>query len=143
MRRKQPRDPHRLPTFDSSEPTEPILYLPPLLSSLPAGYVQPHYHATSYRPLRTDSRLPEIDPLSLVLHKALHNFRPVTPDYAVASYDVAFNWNELLLPEDAESEWYAVVFRSKRKEGSDGRRKFCILIILRTVGANPIPRSSI
>ena len=126
-RSQSPRnDPHRLPTFDGTtltSPPEPILYLPPLLSSLPPGYSHVLAHTTSYRPLVTDSRLPEIDPLSLVLHKALHNFRAVTEEYAVVPYDTAFNWDELALPEDTEGEWYGVVFRSKRKEGSDGGRE--------------------
>ena len=35
------RDPHVLPTFSRSQ--SPILYLPPLLSSLPEGIVHPGY----------------------------------------------------------------------------------------------------
>ncbi|KAI0081896.1 hypothetical protein K474DRAFT_1009197 [Panus rudis PR-1116 ss-1] len=119
-------DPHTLPTFDSTtliSSTAPILYLPPLLSALPVGY-ENHYPPlpadSKRRPLTTESRLPHVDPVSLALHKALHNFQPVTPDYSVTPYEKAFNWHELVLPEDAEREWYCVVFRSKRKEGSDG-----------------------
>lgn len=122
----QQRDPHRLPEFGSTTltiPTAPILYLPPLLSSLPPGYSQPPQPASSFRPLTTDTRLPDIDPASLLLHKALHNFQPATPEYSVTPYEDAFNWKELVLPEDTEREWYCVVFRSKRKEGSDGGRK--------------------
>ena len=120
-------DPHHLPTFGSTTltaPTAPILYLPPLLSSLPPGYAQPPEHTSNYRPLTTDTRLPDIDPVSLMLHKALHKFQPTTTEYSVIPYEEAFNWSELHLPEDSEREWYCVVFRSKRKEGSDGGREF-------------------
>ncbi|KAF9071689.1 hypothetical protein BDP27DRAFT_1382340 [Rhodocollybia butyracea] len=117
------RNPHDIPTFDLDslkEPKSPILYLPPLLSSLPTNLPQspslPHEHA----PLVTETRLPDIDPASLSLHKALHHFRPLNAHYAVTSYAEAFNWHELSLPEDEEREWYCVVFRSKRKAGSDG-----------------------
>ncbi|KAI0341924.1 hypothetical protein BDW22DRAFT_218789 [Trametopsis cervina] len=116
-------DPHHLPTFDETTltaPTAPILYLPPLLSSLPPGYTHPPEPTSNYRPLTTDTHLPDIDPVSLLLHKALHNFQPVTSEYSVTPYDKAFNWKDLTLPEDSEREWYCVVFRSKRKEGSDG-----------------------
>ena len=128
-----PRDPHVLPTF-SERPQSPILYLPPLLSSLPVGVIVPNYPTSSPafaspsapRPLATDSRLPSIDQPSLSLHRALHHFRPVTEEYATVPYREAFNWDELELPEDEEREWYCVAFRSKRKEGSDGGRE-CIL----------------
>ena len=127
MTRQSSQDPHRLPTFDSKtliSPAEPILYLPPLLSSLPVGYShvpQPHAH---YGHIDLENRLPEIDDLSLALHKALHAFHPLTDEYSVTPYPDAFNWGELSLPEDAESEWYAVVFRSKRRAGSDGGREY-------------------
>ena len=128
---KEPRDPHVLPTF-TSRSQSPILYLPPLLSSLPAGVVHPGYPITSPafsspsapRPLSTETRLPSIDPASLSLHRALHNFRPVTEEYSTVPYSEAFNWEELELPEDEEREWYCVAFRSKRKEGSDGGREY-------------------
>ncbi|RPD78049.1 hypothetical protein L226DRAFT_550950 [Lentinus tigrinus ALCF2SS1-7] len=124
---KEARDPHVLPTF-TSRSQSPILYLPPLLSSLPTGVVHPGYPTSSPafsspsapRPLSTETRLPSIDPASLSLHRALHNFRPVTEEYATVPYSEAFNWGELELPEDDEREWYCVAFRSKRKEGSDG-----------------------
>lgn len=124
-------DPHELPKFDDTTltaPTAPILYLPPLLSSLPKGFTHAFPPATDdkdkeYRPLNTDTRLPDIDPASLALHKALHRFRPITTEYAVTPYNKAFNWDDMQLPEDHEREWYCVVFRSKRKEGSDGGRQ--------------------
>jgi hypothetical protein len=59
----------------------------------------------------------------LSLHKALHHFKPSSPDYAITAYDQAFNWSELRLPKDEEREWYCVVFRSKRKAGSDDERE--------------------
>ncbi len=125
-----PRDPHILPTF-SRRSQSPILYLPPLLSSLPAGVVAPNYPTSSPafsspsapRPLATDSRLPSIDNASLSLHRALHHFRPLTEEYSTVPYAEAFNWDELELPEDDEREWYCVAFRSKRKDGSDGGRE--------------------
>ena len=121
------RDPHILPTFSRS--ASPILYLPPLLSSLPEGVVHPGYPFSSPstpgtpRPLSTTARLPTIDHASLSLHRALHNFHPVTDDYAITPYADAFNWGELELPEGEEREWYCVAFRSKRKDGSDGGRE--------------------
>lgn len=124
---KPQRDPHQLPTFDGTTLTtltEPILYLPPLLSSLPPGYTHSLRDISNYRPLNTDSRLPDIDPASFALHKALHSFRPLSAEYSVTPYAEAFNWSELKLPVDAAGEWYCVVFRSKRKDGSDGGREY-------------------
>lgn len=114
------RDPHQLPDLSSLSPTSPILYLPPLLSSLPSGYPAP---PPGLLPYTTATRLPNIDPASLALHRALHNFQVASPEYARLPYMEAFNWNELELPEDIEREWYCVVFRSKRREGSDGGRE--------------------
>lgn len=113
------RDPHALPSFELNEHKTPVLYLPPLLSSLPArlpAVTLPEEHP----PLVTETRLPDIDPASLSLHKALHHFKPLTPDYAEIPYGEAFNWDNLRLPEDEEREWYCVVFRSQRKAGSNG-----------------------
>ncbi|KIK67461.1 hypothetical protein GYMLUDRAFT_69645 [Collybiopsis luxurians FD-317 M1] len=116
------RDPHDVPNFNSTslaEPKSPILYLPPLLSSLPSSLPDSSL-PLEYPPLVTETRLPNIDPASLSLHKALHHFRPLDTDYANTPYAEAFNWNELRLPEHEEREWYCVVFRSKRRAGSDG-----------------------
>ncbi|KAG1752924.1 hypothetical protein EDB19DRAFT_1627697 [Suillus lakei] len=116
------RDPHKLPTFNSESlinPTSTILYLPPLLSSLPHELgVIPHT-SLEQQPMLSETRLPDIDPVSLSLHKALHHFHPATPHYAEVPYEEAFNWTELELPEDEEREWYCVAFRSKRLPGSD------------------------
>ncbi|KAJ2969599.1 hypothetical protein NUW54_g12926 [Trametes sanguinea] len=106
---KNAHDPHILPTFSRSQ--SPILYLPPLLSSLPPGVIVPQPPADS--PAFSSPTVPP-------LHRALHHFRPLTEDYATTPYAEAFNWDELELPADEEREWYCVVFRSKRKEGSDG-----------------------
>ncbi|KAF8973299.1 hypothetical protein BDZ97DRAFT_677116 [Flammula alnicola] len=116
------RDPHTIPNFDSFPvPPAPLLYLPPLLSSLPAHISSEHLpESPEHRPLVTETRLPDIDPTSLSLHKALHRFKPLTPHYATSPYGEAFNWSELRLPVDEEREWYCVVFRSKRKAESDG-----------------------
>lgn len=115
-------DPHRLPNFDSpSSFSTPVLYIPPLLSSLPDRYsavAHPHLNS-AFPPLITETRLPDIDPVSLSLHKALHYFKPSSPDYAITAYGQAFNWSELRLPKDEEREWYCVAFRSKRKPGRD------------------------
>ncbi|GAA5991907.1 hypothetical protein JCM11641_003017 [Rhodosporidiobolus odoratus] len=110
------------------------LYLPPLLSLLPeslspassplsSGTSTPCSSSPTPSPaLYTLSRLPDIDPVSLALHTALHHFRPVTPHYATAPYASAFNWSELILEDadgvrEAEREFYCVVFRSRRKKG--------------------------
>ncbi|KAL0956593.1 hypothetical protein HGRIS_002729 [Hohenbuehelia grisea] len=119
---KAPRDPHHLPTFDTQsiiQPTEPILYLPPLLSSLPPQHASVATPRTAYPPLATVTRLPDIDPVSLSLHKALHSFKPYDANYASKPYAEAFNWSELVLEEDEERDWYCVVFRSKRRPGSE------------------------
>jgi hypothetical protein len=115
------RDPHSFPSFDEkslTEPQEHVLYLPPLLSSLPERFPSEALPLQN-PPLVTETRLPDIDPASLSLHKALHHFKPLNSSYASTDYGEAFNWSELTLPEDEEREWYAVVFRSKRKVDSD------------------------
>lgn len=71
-----------------------------------------------------EARLPAIDSVSLSLHIALHNFHPITPDYAEAPYAEAFNWDELTLPEEEEREWYCVTFRSRRKTGSNSECQY-------------------
>lgn len=103
---------HRLPSpaADGQIPPDPILYLPPLLSPLPAR-VQPPSSSTSsgLRPgskaaedlidkelLSFETRLPDIDPASLELHQALHGLKPVDGDYASRPYDRAFNWADLV-----------------------------------------------
>jgi len=114
-------DPHKLPVFSkNSPPKRPILYLPPLLSSLPHTHHDHEHNEFSDTPVvHTTTRLPDIDPASLSLHKALHDFSPVTQSYADVSYGEAFNWLDLDLPEDEERDWYCVAFRSKRKAGSE------------------------
>lgn len=128
---KPEHDPHVLPSFETRA-TSPILYLPPLLSSLPVGVghaqhptASPAFSSPSVpRPLSTESRLPSIDQASLALHRALHHFRPTTEEYAKTPYSEAFNWDELELPLEEEREWYCVVFRSRRRDGSDGGRTY-------------------
>jgi len=118
-----PHDPHDPPHLGKLIHSEqPILYLPPLLSSLPCSYPT-HTHASTDRvPKTTEARLPGIDPASLSLHRALHNFCPLTEDYAATSYAEAFNWSELELPEEDEHDWYCVAFRSIRKPDSESGR---------------------
>jgi len=118
------RDPHHLPDFSSSDPqSSPVLFLPPLLSSLPHGLSHTPAPSPDQQPLTTETHLPDIDPASLSLHKALHYFSPVTPQYAILPYAESFNWDSLKLPEDQEREWYVVAFRSKRRPGSDSGRE--------------------
>jgi hypothetical protein len=90
------------------------------LSSLPERYYVEDPSLNSSSAVLTTARLPNIDPTSVSLHKALHRFKPLTSDYAITDYGQAFNWAELRLPKDEEREWYCVVFRSKRSPGSDG-----------------------
>ncbi|KLO19510.1 hypothetical protein SCHPADRAFT_924430 [Schizopora paradoxa] len=125
-------DPHAKPTFSVRERRHSILYLPPLISSLPQ-YVEEASESddstpNAHPPLTTETRLPNIDPVSLSLHKALHHFRPYDDKYASRPYAEAFNWSDLKLPVDEEREWYIVAFRSKRKSGSDGTRNFILAL---------------
>jgi hypothetical protein len=93
-----------------------IHYLPPLLSRLP-GQVDAHSPAIETydfdRPTvrYTTTHLPRIDFASTCLHHALHAFRPVSPDYAHAPYEQAFNWTELRLPHEVERSWYVIAVR--------------------------------
>jgi len=123
---KTTSDPHTFPEMGpavAGQIAAPILYLPPLLSSLPTC----HHHTLDpchgshfpLKPLHTEVRLPHIDPASLSLHHALHHFRPLDRSYSSKSYAEAFNWDELLLPVEEEREWYCVAFRSKRAAGSN------------------------
>jgi hypothetical protein len=119
-------DVHQLPEFTAeslANPSEPILYLPPLISSLPTTHLEHAVPLVPQGPLATEVRLPEIDEASLALHKTLHKFKPITAEYAHESYAEAFNWDELELPADIEKEWYLVAFRSFRKPGSDSARE--------------------
>jgi hypothetical protein len=123
-------DPHVAPCITALE-TQPILYLPPLLSSLPPSHSHnptPEDLGTPY----TETHLPDIDPVSLSLHKALHKFRPVDDKYASHPYPEAFNWEEVAqgMPEDEEREWYVVAFRSRRADGSDGTRESPSIILV-------------
>ena len=118
------RDPHDIPDFSDSNPqTSPVLFLPPLLSSLPHGLSHTPAPAPDQPPLTTETHLPDIDPVSLSLHRALHYFSPISPHYATEPYVESFNWDSLKLPEDQEREWYVVAFRSKRRPGSDSGRE--------------------
>jgi hypothetical protein len=119
------RFPHDCPIFEKGtliNPGEPILYLPPFLSTLPIELA--HAPSETISPIGrttnpTEAHLPNIDTASFSLHKALHNWGPVSEDYATVPYAEAFNWDELDLPEEDEHEWYCVVFRSARRLGSD------------------------
>jgi len=118
------RDPHDIPDFSDPNPqTSPVLFLPPLLSSLPYGFSHTPAPSPDQPPLTTETHLPDIDPASLSLHRALHYFSPVSPHYATQPYAESFNWDSLMLPEDQEREWYVVAFRSKRNPGSDSGRE--------------------
>jgi hypothetical protein len=102
-------------------PSDPVLYLPPLLSPLPTSVRHAPSLSTSGKSLAElefATRLPDIDPASLALHHTLHGFQPVTNSYSTTPYDQAFNWSEINLPEEVEREWYCVVFRSRRNKES-------------------------
>ena len=91
---------HHLPPVTEFIPDDPILYLPPLLSPLPsdaANVVHDRQRDRVEEALSDfNTRLPHIDPASLVLHQALHHFSPVDEKYAKRRYDTAFNWEELV-----------------------------------------------
>lgn len=106
---------HHLPSTAGGIPSDPVLYLPPLLSPLPhhVDKQEPHPHSHSHANAEvqksiiasggeqltlTDfrTRLPNIDPASLALHQVLHHFRPVNNDYARTPYEAAFNWADLV-----------------------------------------------
>jgi hypothetical protein len=115
------RDPHDLPDFSNpNPPTSPVLFLPPRLFSLPYDPTHTPAPSADQPPLINETNL---DPASLSLHRALHHFSPITPYYATQPYADSFNWASLVLPEDQEREWYAVVFKSKRRPGSDSGSK--------------------
>ena len=121
-----PYDPHVPPFIGKEAPVhfdQPILYLPPLISSLPCSFPNHTHTSTDRVPKITEARLPDIDAASLSLHRALHNFAPLTENYAATSYAEAFNWDELDLPVDDEHDWYCVAFRSIRKPGSESGRE--------------------
>jgi hypothetical protein len=88
---------HHLPSPNSIIPSDPILYLPPLLSPLPTSIPHHKHHGPNEETLSNfETRLPDIDPASLELHQALHSFTPVDAGYAAKHYDEAFNWDELV-----------------------------------------------
>ncbi|GAA5828188.1 hypothetical protein JCM5353_003883 [Sporobolomyces roseus] len=120
----------RLRTLSSTNPSKPleILHLPPLLSLLPSNHPLPDLIPSDVA--YTSSSLPTITPLSLSLHRALHQLRPITSNYAIAPYADSFNWSDLELEDltegqiTREREWYIVAFRSKRRKGfSEEERK--------------------
>jgi hypothetical protein len=88
---------HHLPSPNSIIPSDPILYLPPLLSPLPTSIPHHKHHGPNDEILSNfETRLPDIDPASLELHQALHSFTPVDAGYAAKHYDEAFNWDDLV-----------------------------------------------
>jgi hypothetical protein len=117
------KDPHIAPSISNLD-SETILYLPPLLSSLPPTQSNEFLPRSDHTPY-TETHLPDIDPVSLSLHKALHHFCALDDKYASRPYQEAFNWDEVAqwMEEDEEREWYIVAFRSQRRDGSDGTRK--------------------
>jgi hypothetical protein len=122
---------HDPPAFDETHGEEEILYLPPLLSSLPHSHLntsESDQKKEKNVPLRTETHLPSIDPVSLSLHRALHKFKPIDTYYASEPYSEAFNWVDLDLPLDEEREWYCVAFRSRRKTGSDSGRESIVVV---------------
>ena len=65
----------------------------------------------------SDSEL--VDEASKLLSMELSKFKHITENYANEKYEDSFNWNELELPEYIEKDFYAVVFRSKRRQDND------------------------
>jgi hypothetical protein len=125
-------DPHEPPHFAKQAPVhsdQPILYLPPVLSSLPCSFPIHTHVSTDRSPKTSEARLPDIDPASFSLHRALHKFCPLTENYAATSYAEAFNWSELELPEEDEHDWYCVAFRSIRKLGSESGRESSVFYV--------------
>ncbi|KAL5507103.1 hypothetical protein ACEPAH_6559 [Sanghuangporus vaninii] len=102
-----------------SGPSASDVFTPPprynlVMPSLPAEVEHPGQISAV---TNTEARLPEIDASSLSLHHALHNFKPLDDKYASKPLEDAFNWSELLLPEEVQGEWYCVGFRSRKKPG--------------------------
>jgi hypothetical protein len=87
---------HHLPSPSNVIPSDPILYLPPLLSPLPSSISHTHHGPTEEELSSFETRLPDIDPASLALHQILHYFAPVDEAYAATSYDQAFNWFDMV-----------------------------------------------
>ena len=82
----------RLPTALLASPSSPPTPVSASTAALPVGYTQSH--------------LPSIDPSSLALHYALYKFQVTNLEkYARLPYEEAFNWKDLLLPEELEREW--------------------------------------
>lgn len=98
-----PRKPTDLPDLRRT-PSSDLLYLPPLLSLLPAQEAQ-HSVLQPHQIQYTLSRLPEIDATSIALHQALHHFKPTTREYAYEPYHESFNWQDLSLPQELSREW--------------------------------------
>ena len=117
--RHSPREDGNLEEALNRRGREEVLYIPPILSLLPSTTGLTTTTAKFADPLWTESALPSIDTASLALHGALHQFRPVSDDYALVPYSEAFNWSEIKLPSDLESSWFCVVFRSRRKPWSN------------------------
>ena len=139
------RDPHTIPDFNNDLLSpDPLLYLPPFLSSLPGHLSWASASGNpQLQPVFTETCLPDIDPASLSLHKALHHFKPLTPNYSDTPYAEAFNWSDLSLPVEEEREWYCVVFRSKRKAGSDGICKHAAFFFPASSKIPNLPSSSL
>ncbi|KAK4054178.1 hypothetical protein OIV83_001204 [Microbotryomycetes sp. JL201] len=102
-------------------PSAELLYLPPLLSLLPFQAEPSIEGSGAVKVGYTLSRLPDVDNASIALHRALHELKPLTSNYAHEPYEEAFNWNELRLPAEFEREWYIVAFRSTRAPDSPSR----------------------
>lgn len=83
----------------------------------------------------TATRLPDIDPASLALHRALHFLKP-HDGFERLPYAEAFNWDEIGAAYrsdgsptgEIEREWYIVAFRSRRRAGSDSAREFRFML---------------
>ena len=120
-------DPHYLPTpHKNSSPAHPSprLYLPLPVSSLAAKYEQLPEPTSSYLPFKVETFSSEVAAVTRQLHKTLHRFKPTSDQYTEMPFEVAFNWDELTLPEDMDQEWFAIVTHSKHPDGPNAARKF-------------------
>ncbi|ETS60269.1 hypothetical protein PaG_05820 [Moesziomyces aphidis] len=147
------------PVFDAVPRNASFDTLRPILARLPPALHPPHSddgdeeedegYGGDHSVMYTRSRLASLDQASVELWRALHSFRPLTPEYAsgyavepphpvsptadasecpvfasatagsLARLQAAFNWSNLTLRTEVERVWYGVLFLSLRKRGSE------------------------
>ena len=124
------REAHSLPLNSEGQVrllSRGTFYIPSLDVSFPSEDSYRLETRGIYRPLGHPIDVTDAYTTALAFHRALHQFRPLSEAYPDLPFEVAFNWEELVLPEEIESEWYAVVSYSKRKDGSlEGRKLYAL-----------------